>query len=179
MFRSALHALILVAGIAPALDAQTRFLQPGDEVRIYVLGVIETFEGVLQAADSDELQLLTGDGAQMTIARDQIERSEVLGSRTNTLRGAAVGLGLGLAAGIGAQLASSDSCDRDLSGICSDFGNTFNGWLLVVPPVLGAGVGALLGSAIKTDRWFPAFLPRASDAGGTLWGLTWKVPLAW
>ena len=180
MSRAALLGPLLLLGIAPAAHAQARPLEAGSEVRLFVRGVISPFEGVLLSADSDELTLSTENVGVLTMSPAQVERSEVLGPQRNTLRGALIGGGVGLGLGVGLVIASRDDCNRsqDPIGFCDAVGDAVQTAALIYTPVLGAGLGALVGYFVTTGRWFPGFLPVARQGDAAL-GLGWTVPVGW
>jgi hypothetical protein len=161
-------------GLAPSAYAQAEPLAVGREVRLFVRGVIAPLEGRLLSISRDELTISMADGAVFAISPEQLQRTQVLGTRRNTARGLFLGAALGFGAGI-AWIVRSD-CPRDASGFC-EVGDSFNEWALVVPPVLGAGAGALAGYLIRTPRWAPGLLPQQSAAGGLAARLTWAVPI--
>lgn len=164
---------LLVAG-ASAAHAQEEPLTAGREVRLYVRGVIRPFEGVLEEVGPNDLTLSTPDGSVLTIGREQIERSEVRGTRKNTWLGVGVGAGVGLGVGVWRVVKHRNDCGAGVGGFC-DHGN--DPWRLAIPTVAGAGVGALVGSLIHTETWLPGYLPTVTGGGPAGLALAWTVPL--
>jgi hypothetical protein len=127
-----------------------------------VRGVAQIFEGTLTAVSPEALAITLRNGNDFTISPSQLERSEVLGSRRNTLRGAIVGGGVGLGTGV-VLLVSNDPPPAQATAPPGDrFGESFDAWKLIVPPIAGTIVGAFVGYNIRTPRWVPGFLPAAS-----------------
>jgi hypothetical protein len=138
-----------------------------------VRGVAQVFEGRLTAASPEALAITLRDGSDFTISPSQLERSEVLGTRRNTLLGAVVGGGVGLGVGV-VLLVTDDPAQGQPTAAPDDrFGESFDAWKLIVPPVAGAVVGALVGNRIRTPDWFPGFLP---GAGGDV-AFGWSAPV--
>jgi hypothetical protein len=169
---SALAALSFAAAPQGAVTAQAEPLETGREVRLFVRGVAGSFEGVLTGVRADAVTLVLRDGSFFTLQTRQVERSEVLGMRRNTTRGALVGLGVGLGVGIALAVTSRDACD----GFCADPGDHFDEWQLVWPALAGAAGGALVGRLIRTPRWVPGFLPGSTPDGGGV-ALRWSLPV--
>ncbi|MGE0158820.1 MAG: hypothetical protein AB7T31_05360 [Gemmatimonadales bacterium] len=139
-------------------------------------GVASTFEGTLTSVAADALSITLRDGRSFTFQASQLERAEVLASRRNTRKGAVVGGFVGLGVGVG--LVASDGIDpRAVDGDGDELGRGFDPWKLIVPPIAGAAVGALVGSRFRTPRWAPAVLPDGTRPAD--FALGWIVPVAW
>jgi hypothetical protein len=80
--------------------------------------------------------------------------------------------------GVYLVIAARNDCGTSQSGFCGDGGNAVDEWRLIVPTLVGAAGGGLVGHFIRTPRWVPGFMPRptGSDAPGVTFG--WSVPLA-
>jgi hypothetical protein len=163
--------------LAPPAYAQTEALAPGREVRLFVRGVIAPFEGTLTSARPDALTLTLLDGSEFTISPAQLQRSEVLSSRTNARWGAMAGGGIGLGIGVFLVIQARNDCDRDAYGVCDEFGTHFDEWRLVIPSVAGIAAGALVGHFIRSPTWVPGFVSGASDGAGL--GLAWAIPVGY
>src|SRR5690606_18371686 len=136
------------------------------EARLYVRGSAEVFEGTLTSVSDASVAIARLDGATFTFQTEQLERAEVRASRPNTLRGGIVGGGAGLVVGF-VLLLTEDRAGREL-------GEGFDPWKLVLPPVGGAALGALVGRFVRTQRWAPAFVPLAGGASGDF-ALAWSI----
>jgi hypothetical protein len=131
-------------GAAVAQTTGDSPLQAGDRIRFKTPASSSAMKGTLVAVDDAALTLAPeGRGtAHKTFARSEIANLEVArGKKRNVLWGALGGAAVGLAVDLvatAADDADNDPCDY---GAC------------VVLPAMGAAVGALVGLAIKTDRW--------------------------
>ena len=157
-----------------ALHAQGEPLTRGQEVRIFVTGVAGAFEGRLIGVNPQSVTVQLENGTAFTLQTPQIQRAEVLGSRTNVRRGAVIGGGVGLAAGVAWAIASRDDC-LDAGGFCADPGDHFEEWKLVVPALAGAAAGALVGHYIQSPSWVPGLVPGPTAGGGV--GVGWRLPV--
>lgn len=137
--------MIAVAmGTAPAQAAGESPLQIGDRIRIKTPVSSSAIKGTFVAADDAALTLAPEgrDATHKKFARSEIVKLEVArGKRRNVVWGAVGGAAVGLMVDLVATAA-----DQSDSGPC-DFG------ACVILPAMGAAVGALVGLAIKTDRW--------------------------
>jgi hypothetical protein len=161
-------------GLAPAVYAQAEPLEPGREVRLFVRGVAGPFEGLLTSATREALGITLRDGRDFTFTPSQLERTEVLSSRRNTLRGAILGGAVGL--GVGVFLVVTDEGSPDPTAPGGGFRTEFDGWKLVVPPIAGTALGAFFGSSVRTPRWVPGLLPAAGAASGDV-AFGWSIRL--
>lgn len=150
-------------------------LEVGGETRLYVRGVANVFEGKLTSVSGDALAITLIDGSSFTFSTEQIERAEVLANRRNTLKGTIVGGGVGL--GVGVALVVRDRDDTSPTALGDDFGTTFDAWKLIVPPLVGAAAGALVGYVVRTPRWAPAVVPSGGASPGDF-ALVWSVPVS-
>jgi len=169
-----LAVMLLAAPICTA-TAQDRIslLEPGQRVRVTVpsLGLNqheESFSGV----QGDTLVL-----ASMRCPITDVERLDVhAGRRSRAVTGALVGAVAGLLAGVPLGMAEQSRYDCDPN----------NGFAPCIPPMptipvmlaaLGAGVGAVTGAFIKTDRWEEVPLEQvrvsvAPQRGGVVIGIS-------
>jgi len=169
---------------ATSLSAQESVPRPGDRVRVTVAcpdrgrattpgreGRCRT-EGVLADATADSLEL-SADGTSHRYGLDAVRALEVRdGTRSHWL----IGAGGGLVAGTLGMVAvlnsggSTASCDRSANQDALSSGECLG--LYALGGAGGAGIGALVGSLIRTDRWRPVPLerlslgPRPWSAGG-------------
>lgn len=129
-------------------------------------GAADVFEGTVTSVREDAVAITLLDGSSFTFTYSQLERAEVRASRPNGLRGGIVGGGLGLAVGV-ILLVTDDRAGRQ-------FGESFDPWKIVAPPVGGAVLGIAVGRLIRTPRWAPAFIP-LPDASPGDFALSWSV----
>ena len=171
-----LLALGLLLALARAASAQAEPLTAGRQARIYVGGLVAPLDGTLLSVGRTEIRIRTADG-ELVVAPQQVTRAEVLGSRGNTLRGGLIGLGAGLAVGVALVIESGRSCRPTATVPCGLPDDRNEEWLLVLPSVVGAGVGALVGSRVRSSRWVPGFLPEAGLPAPGRFGFSWSLPL--
>lgn len=180
---------------ATSLSAQTSVPRPGDRVRITVTcpdrsrvsvpgreGPCRT-EGILAGVGADSLEL-SGGGTTRRYGLDAVRALEVRdGTRSHWLIGAGGGLVAGTV-GMVAILNSGGStapCDRSANQDAISSGACLG--LYALGGAGGAGLRALVGSFIRTDRWRAVPLerlslgPRPSTAGGGVGLVVWlRVP---
>jgi hypothetical protein len=108
-------------------------------------------EGNVAAADSDTLTVrLLGHSQIVTVPRAAITSLRVRQSRTHAGKGALIGAGVGLAAGLGLVIAiESGSCGGEDRALCSFFDVAST----VVTTAGGTLIGAVAGGMTHTDRW--------------------------
>jgi hypothetical protein len=180
MLRCTIAALIL-ALLAPPLaltqDAPT--LVPGATVRAKTNGTGGNWiRGELVAMTTDTVFIREAGGdrtvALPTGTLTQLQVSRGIGTRTG--KGALLGLGVGAGTGLLLGVATSlEGCE----GFCQD---VEPGQILVVAVLLGgvgAGIGALIGSTSRGERWqrlepSPKALRIQPGAGGIQVGLSLK-----
>jgi hypothetical protein len=106
------------------------------------------YEGAFARLTTDSVAITQG-GREVTMARADVRRMHVRsGTRGNWATGAAIGAGVGFAAGL-ASAVTTDCSDQFLQDLCQ----TGQVAAPFVAGALGAGIGALLGGLIRTDRW--------------------------
>lgn len=165
-------SLVLIASLGlPELSAQTLPPLIGSRVRVVgstpvksqgvVLGSTAVkFQGVVLDQRADTLRLhLDGQATDTSMAFSDLARLDVWrGTSRSTGTGAGFGFGIGAGLGLIAGVAAADECER------ADYALGFNKLKLCDVEVLagllggglvGAGLGALIGFAIKHDRWAP------------------------
>ena len=164
---------IVLLSFVPAAHAQQR-LVPGSTVRLFVEDEASPIQGVLESVTPTTWTLSLPNGQLMRIPPADVSAAQVRVTHRNTLRGALIGGGIGLIAGL-LFVASSNDCDEDVTGICDVFLDVAKKVVLFGYPVLGAATGALIGTFVKTGSWVPAFVPDAATGSATL---RWSVPVA-
>lgn len=116
-------------------------LRKGDRVRIRTPWSPSTIEGTLVAADAAGLSVQTKgrDAGRRSFSLSEIAGLEVSrGKKRNVLWGALIGTAAGVFVDLAATTGDQSPCDY---GAC------------VVLPAMGAAAGALVGLAVKTERW--------------------------
>ena len=175
---------LLVTVYSQPLDAQT--VSPGDRVRVhfteYQLVMVgntarrdsQTVEliGVLDRLQADSMYVEPGhsEGSSAIPLADVSAIEVSRGSKNNTLKGMAIGTGIGFGAGFltGVMICSGGKCEAT------------GGEAGLVLGAIGAGVGLLIGTAIGVgssgDLWEDIPL---SDLQVTLdgYGLTLRIPI--
>ena len=126
-------------------NAQEQPLQPGQRVRV-------TVPNQDLSGHQDTFRQLRGDTLvleSMWLPFDDVTRLEVhVGQQSRTGRGAGLGALSGLGFGVGLAAIGHADCGTD-EPICDIW------WIAAVPSgvVLGALVGAIVGSQTKADKW--------------------------
>ena len=152
--RSACAVFLAVAGPVTLIAADRPLtladLSPGDQVRLRLSVGGQSVRGRVEATESGQIVVRPKDGAQppLHLSPDQMAKVEVVrGRRSHWVGGAAIGFVPGALMGV-AVVANSE-CDPD----CDHTGRAL-GYGLVGGAITGT-VGALIGLAVKTDRWVP------------------------
>ena len=146
---------LFVATSSP-LAAQEAPVEPGARVRVkapplqpdWVRGTVVGWESGSLVLEPENPE---GD-TPLTLARDQITGLDVhRGRKSAAGKGALIGLGVGAVAGIAVGWGLCGA----ISDIPCETSDQVEGSAIVgaVFGLLGAGIGALIGLAIKTDRW--------------------------
>ena len=157
---------------------------PGDTVRVTAPSMdMDDSVGTVAALETDRLTVQVEERADaLSVPLADVTKLKVRrGQKSNAGKGALIGLGVGAAAGvITALLSCADSqCDWDNAG------DDVTGYTAVVlgagGALLGAGIGAIIGSSIKTDRWesVPLDNIRVSLTPSTPLGLGVAVRVRW
>jgi len=151
--------LALVCGLASTLAAQNPHpLRVGDRVRLSVVPVAgptaeasgpKRLVGSLMRLTADSAAVYDDERAEtVAVALDAVRGIEIShGRHGHGGRGALIGLAAGLAGGV-----ASESSGGDYKGLAV-------GALGLGGALVGTGVGALVGSLIRSERWGPARLP--------------------
>jgi hypothetical protein len=153
--RSIRQFTLVAAGLVAAggtLAAQTTPVDPGSRVRIArpcadaaaASVVCAPLLGTLVSWSGDTILVRDGDGQEHTFRADQSVRVSVGRERRRTV----LGLGIGAAAGLVAGFALAEGCKNDPGADDPELCNL--GYLAVIP---GAGLGALIGSRIRSTSW--------------------------
>jgi len=176
MSRSCIAVLVLALAPVggPALNAQEAYpfhLEPGTRVRISMLGS-NAAEGPAQASqvtgrfegwNEDSLVIDVG-GSTTLIGQGQIDKVEVsLGVASNAGKGAWIGALSGFAIGLGIGLACS--ADADCAAATDDAVVVLASSFAI--GAIGAGLGAGIGAATKSERW-RQYPDKVSSAGPNL-----------
>ena len=151
---SVLVALALLASQASGTAAvAAQALEPGQRVRLAAPSMgLERFEGRLVRLDGDSLGVMAGDGLR-TVPRSAVsglERYDGVGRRTG--RGALVG-----AAVVAAFVAQDILRKPEQCRGSGNYGQRCTA-VLTLSTAAGAGLGALIGAAIRHERWVPVSL---------------------
>ena len=169
---------VSVLGTAPMASAQSQALSTGKSVRLFIPGEPAPMEGILFSVTPSVWTLSTPDGELRRFASRDVASAEVWATRRNTLRGALIGGGLGLAAGMLMTVGVKSVC-LEASDVCHALEDKFYSetWARYYTPVLAVGVGALIGTLVKTGRWVPGLEPEVSKGGSAI-ALSWRLPVA-
>ncbi len=161
-------AWVFLLGSTQRLAAQeSPAPQPGSRMRVrpadtapakWLVGDVRQ-----QSGDSVVLRV-EGQEQPLRLAWADVSAAEVSGGhRSHALTGALVGGGVGL--GLAALLSTDPEMVTDLMPTAAGFAIAF-----LVP----TGLGALIGTAVRTERWRPYNLPRGSlrSGGSNRWLVT-------
>jgi hypothetical protein len=134
-----------------AADAGAQQLRPGDRIRVRTMsGGPAEMVGTYQGSEPDHLVLFTSQSTRVEVPWDNLSRLELSrGMQTNAGKGALIGLGVGGAAGLALGLAFV----ADDSGFYEDVNAGHVVFATLVFGAAGAGLGALIGLASKSERW--------------------------
>lgn len=146
--------LLLAPAGRPALAAaQEAAPKPGDRIRVTTLVVHRRYVGNLVELSHESLRW-DSDGAPYSISLDQVANLELgRGDKSNAGKGALTGGAVGLGVGVAVGLVFSGLCGNDL---VSDNAECRVGTTAAVgglSALLGAGVGALIGTGSRSVRW--------------------------
>ncbi|HEY7614639.1 MAG TPA: hypothetical protein VH764_16700 [Gemmatimonadales bacterium] len=150
--------LLLTPALLPAQEATVP--RPGSRVQVHLTDPTpRVVRGTLLSAESGSYRLLR-DGGRDTLAFSTAAVSQLdttAGRRTRAGKGALLGGGIGMAAGLALGLAATaEGCN----GFCEDPSPGEIGAVSLIVGGMGAAIGALIGSATHSDRWVPASGPR-------------------
>jgi hypothetical protein len=152
---------LLTTAVNGHAQVTTNPLVPGARVRVHQES--GSLIGTLVSLDSAGLVIATDKSDTVTAPRPSITGVEVsTGTKSQAGKGALIGLGVGAAAGIIVGLVASSSDNGDFV----DYGaGTYAVGFGLTGAVIGTGVGALIGSGNRTDKWVPAVLPTVGIRG--------------
>ncbi len=159
--RSVVAAALGLLTLVTTGGAQTPLLVPGARVRITGPCLADLPSGPAQCAvvvgrlrswTPDTVIVQQGSGAYRALFRGNVKRVDVSdGNRSRRWLGTAVGAGVGLAVGFAARCTSGGTSDSQALdyGVCTYLRT------IVVPVTvaLGASLGWLVGSLIRSERW--------------------------
>jgi hypothetical protein len=158
---------------APAAASQDAIpLQPGTRVHVtsrmfsanpYVGPTLVTATFVEMRNDSLFLRLDRGQSASVAnevqpigVPESTVTVLSVLqGKRSATAEGAAVGLGVGLVGGLVVALHDKSPESSGTTSFGPDFSGLIRPGEVLLGGLIGAGLGAVVGSAFHADRWVP------------------------
>lgn len=125
-------------------------LSSGDRVRLRLASGGKQVRGTVDAAGPSEVVVRPKDPAQppLRLSPQQLTKLEVVRGRRSRWRGGAI-IGFVPGALMGLAVVGNRECDPD----CDHTGAAV-GYGLVGGAITG-GLGALIGLAVKTDRWVP------------------------
>ncbi len=133
-------------------------LEPGLRIRVNAPSMYDRPAiGALEGIDAAGLRMRLEAGGNLNVPRDVVDGIDVSGGlRSHRLKGAAVG---GLVGFTGGLIAAAHGREDD--PFMPGFDRTVEVIGVVVMTAAGAGVGALVGALIRTERWeevYPARL---------------------
>jgi hypothetical protein len=146
--------LLLLMPVTLPVQEETP-LRAGSRVQVHLADPKPRLvRGSLVGAEADSVRLLSENGRD-TLAFSTAELSQIdttAGRRARTGKGALLGAGIGAGAGLALAVAATiEGC----SGFCTDPSVGEIAAVSLIFAGVGAGVGALIGSATHTDRWVP------------------------
>lgn len=155
-----LFAMILTGIAGPdALAQKEAPVQPGQRVRVRST-VVHTPEltGVVESIGPDTLRVRDDDRSMATaVSLATVDRLQVSrGRHSRWVTGAAIGLGVGVAAGVLIGLTTSSEDDW----LFGPGASAFLGAVLFGP--IGAVTGGIVGLVVRTERWETVPLDRAA-----------------
>ena len=175
-----LAAAVLAAAVAAADTPASGVVVPGEKVRVTTRNSQDDKTGVVMEADARSLTVSLGSGKPpVRIPLASVKKLEVArGRRTAAKEGAIAGGLVGLVLGVlavhtvsYALCENATDCDASPQGYGIGAGAFAAG---------GAGLGALVGLAIKTDRWERVPVDRVGVAIGPVpAGAGVQVSLGW
>ena len=145
-----LFALLAVAPLSIVTAQETPLVKPGDRVRVTAPDqALSKYTGTLAGVYGDTLRLDTLHVPLQSVTRLDVHR----GQKSKAGTGALIGAGVGAAAGVITALVVCAEDNRD----CENAGSGLTAAAALVLGVggalLGAGLGAVVGSNVKVDRW--------------------------
>jgi hypothetical protein len=163
-------AIMLVVPISAAAG-QLSELRPGADVRIRAPGVLTgEVECTILARDRDTLRVARPGSAPIVVPLASITSAAVHRGRT---RGAGAGKGAKWGAGVGLGLGLFNIGFSDCSGTHCETSDNVAG--VAAFTAIGAGVGALVGTVVRAERWERVELPPRVD-GPAVATTGWPLP---
>ena len=155
--RTPILARVTVLGVLLCFSTSVAFAQQqpspdsplivGTRVRVTAPSIESRVPGVIENIDGDVLTLRADGGGVMKLSMASVSRVDVsLGRKRNVLQGLAAGGLAGMLISF-AMPVNPDECDSDDSNFCS------RGEAMVGAMIPFAGIGALVGTFIKRERW--------------------------
>jgi hypothetical protein len=164
----------LLAGGSLAAHAQPGSPAVGTAMRLTMRGQPSQVHGTIASTSPTAWTIAHPNGSDSAYILNDVALAETRVSHRHTLRGALIGGGIGLVAGIALVLATEDDPCEGTTGFCVDIApEAANTVALVGAPLIGAGAGALIGSLFKSTRWVPTVVPRTT-VGATRIGMSWR-----
>jgi hypothetical protein len=126
--------------------------------------------GTLESWDGESFELVGSGFAPQTIPLSDLAKLEISrGKKGHWLAGTLIGAGLGI--GVGLLVAAGDNVDDPASNdpfigfahSISEQGMDMS--IVLVSTLAGAGLGALVGALIKTEKWEEVPIPKAVPQG--------------
>jgi len=176
MFRTmlALSLLSLIAPHAAQAQQDTAGLVPGRRIRVHQQGN-QKLVGSFVSMDSASLAIVTNVGDTVRVPRGSIDGLDLSqGTKSNAGKGALTGLLIGGLGGVIIGVAASGSDDDEFFDFSA---GTWAAGIGLTFGALGAGIGALIGSGQRTDKWAPtawptlSFQPSRRDGGTVALGM--------
>ena len=168
-FSSILAACSLLA-VAPASQAQINALEvpPGSRVRVKTAAVPDVWQtGTLTAWRQDSLDLGIDGGWNRTIPLPDLVALEISrGSKSNAGKGALIGGIAGAAIGVASSIAIAIADPPEGAGV-----GEYAVYSLVVTAA-GAGIGGIVGSLARSERWEDVERPEPGRAVAPVAGRT-------
>ena len=143
-----LATALVLTGSVDLFGQEAPLVAQGDRVRVTAPN--ERVVGTFAVLKPDTL-VVNVESRRLAIPFASVTSLEVSrGQKSRTGRGALIGLGVGVVAGVGTALALCAEGDCNIDG---DITGAVALVLGAGGALVGAGIGALIGSQTKTDRW--------------------------
>lgn len=149
---------LTVSEASPLQASDTTFVSSGARVKLFRAAEgTEPVIGTVVDVALDTLILLSEREEVLSYHASDLSKIEVSeGEKKKTLLGFGVGFGVGLATGF--AICNADR-DAHTCGSDADLLGDLTPAVILMTAALGGGVGAIVGSFIKTERWQEAALP--------------------